>query len=264
MIRLFATDLDGTLLKRGNIIKQEDIDAIGRLHEQQIDFAVATGRMERDIIRISQEIKHDAHRISQNGAFAHTKNNDVILANTFDVATSKALHKAVSAFTTPFCITTADEAYISFKTPEIKAMDDYAYFPIVEGVDFEDDYNDEFLPSRYMLIGDEKDILNSQKQIDEAFHEVSESYQSDPRCVDIVPKGVSKAAGLTALAKHLHIELHEIAVIGDSFNDIPMFNMTPHSFAMSTAPKTVQQQAAHVVDDVFEAIDFIQSKVSTS
>ncbi|WP_163580948.1 HAD family hydrolase [Gracilibacillus saliphilus] len=264
MIKLFATDLDGTLLKPGNIIKQEDIDAIHRLKEHGIDFAVATGRMERDIVKICSEINHDAHRISQNGAFVDTKDNQKIFTKTFDAATSRALHHAVSAFPNPFCITTADESYISFKTPEIKAMEDILYFPLVEGVDFADDYNEAFLPSKYMLLGDEKDIVGFQQKIDEAFSEVSESYLSDPHCVDIVPKGVSKARGLTALAEYLNINPEEIAVIGDSFNDIPMFEMSNNSFAMVTAPEAVKQKATHVVDDVFEAIEFIQGKVSTS
>ncbi|MGP4042555.1 HAD family hydrolase [Gracilibacillus sp. D59] len=264
MIKLFATDLDGTLLKPGNVIKQEDIDAIHRLKEQDIDFAVATGRMERDIVKICTEIKHDAHRISQNGAFVDTIDNQKILAKTFDAVTSSALHHAVSEFPNPFCITTADESYISFKTPEIKAMEEILYFPLVEGVDFANDYNEAFLPSKYMLLGEQSDIVSFQKKINEAFHEVSETYLSDPHCVDIVPKGVSKALGLTALAEYLDIKLEEIAVIGDSYNDIPMFEMTSNSFAMSTAPEAVQQKASHVVDNVFEAIELIQGKVSTS
>ncbi|MGN8646884.1 HAD family hydrolase [Gracilibacillus sp. HCP3S3_G5_1] len=264
MIKLFATDLDGTLLKADNIVKQEDIDAIHRLKEHNIDFAVATGRMERDIVKICKEINYDAHRISQNGAFVDTKDNQKIFAKTFDAVTSSALHHAISAFPNPFCITTADEAYISFKTPEIKALEEILYFPLVEGVDFANDYHDQFLPSKYMLLGEEKDIVGFQQKINEEFHEVSESYLSDPRCVDIVPKGVSKALGLKVLAEYLHIKTDEIAVIGDSYNDIPMFEMTAYSFAMRTAPEPVQQKAAHVVDDVFEAIAYIQGKVSTS
>ncbi|SFM45234.1 hypothetical protein SAMN04487943_11924 [Gracilibacillus orientalis] len=264
MIKLFATDLDGTLLKPNNVIKQEDIEAIHRLKEHGIDFAVATGRMERDIVKICTEINHDAHRISQNGAFVDTKDNQKILTKTFDAATSSALHQAVDTFPNPFCITTADESYISFKTPEIKALEEILYFPLVEGVDFANDYNEAFLPSKYMLLGEEKDIVSFQKKIDETFHEVCESYLSDPHCVDIVPKGVSKALGLTTLADYLDIKPEEIAVIGDSYNDIPMFGMSANSFAMSTAPEAVKQKATHVVDDVFEAIELIQGKVSTS
>ncbi len=257
MIKLFATDLDGTLLKHGNVIKKEDIEAIHRLQEQNIDFAIATGRMERDIKKICTEINHDAHRISQNGAFVDTKSNQAILARTFDALTSNALHKVVDSFANPFCITTGDESYISMKTPAIKAMEAMQYFPLVEGVDFIDQYNDNFLPSKYMLLGEEKDIVALQEKINDEFKDVCETYLSDPRCVDIVPKGVSKALGLTTLAEYLKIQPEEMAVIGDSFNDIPMFEMTPNSFAMSTAPKLVQEKAAQVVDNVHEAIEQI-------
>ncbi|SHN28548.1 Cof-type HAD-IIB family hydrolase [Gracilibacillus kekensis] len=262
MIKLFATDLDGTLLKHGNFIKEEDIAAIHRLQEQNIDFAIATGRMDRDIKKICSEINHDAHRISQNGAFVDSKSNQALLAKTFDAVTSNALHNVISSFSSPFSITTADESYISKKTPELKAMESILYFPLVEGVDFADQYNDAFLPSKFMLLGSEKDIIVLQEKINEQFKDVSETYLSDPRCVDIVPKGVSKALGLRTLAKHLGIDPEEMAVIGDSYNDIPMFEMTPNSFAMSTAPKSVQEKAAHVVDDVHQAIECLTHLVN--
>ncbi|UOQ48829.1 HAD family hydrolase [Gracilibacillus caseinilyticus] len=264
MIKLFATDLDGTLLKHGNRIKTEDISAIELLKDSNIDFAIATGRMDRDILQVCEKINTPAHRISQNGAFVDTKSNERILANTFDIETSSALHHAISQFPNPFCVTTADEAYISVKTPEIEAMEKILYFPLVEGVDFADEYQENFLPSKYMLLGEQKDIVAFQADIHEKFHAVCESYLSDPRCVDIVPKGVSKAVGLIALAEYLAIKPDEIAVIGDSFNDIPMFEMTPNSFAMSTAPEAVRKKAANVVDNVHEAIAYVQQSVSTN
>ena len=257
MVKLFATDLDGTLLKRGNIIQDDDIKAIHKLKGKRIDFAIATGRMDRDIQMVCNEIKHNAHRISQNGAFVDTKDNKTILTNTFDAETSKELHKAVEAFPNPFSITTQFENYVSFKTPEIKKLEDVLYFPLIEGVDFLDEYGGDFLPSKFMLLGEQHELLPFQQELNAHFHKVSESYLSDPHCVDIVPKHVSKAVGLQTLAEQVNIAPTDIAVIGDSFNDIPMFDITPHSFAMSTAPSEVQQKAKYVVDEVHEAIDML-------
>jgi len=46
-------------------------------------------------------------------------------------------------------------------------------------------------------------------------------------------------------------------VIGDSYNDASMFSEVIHSFALSHGEEYVKNHAAHVVDSVAEAIDWI-------
>ncbi|ENH95760.1 HAD superfamily hydrolase [Gracilibacillus halophilus YIM-C55.5] len=263
MIKLFATDLDGTLLQPGNVIKETDKQSIHTLQTHGIDFAVATGRMERDITEICKQLGYTGHKISQNGAFAHTRDGHLIGSHTFDAATSKAIHQTIIDFPTPISVNTETESYISEKTPEIKAVENLLYFPITEGIDFLDDYGKSIHPSKFMLFGYEDQLVPLQKELQDQFGSEIESYLSDPRCVDIVPKGVSKAEGLKQLATHLSIDPMEIAVIGDSYNDIPMFEMTQTSFAMASAPAPVQDKASHVVEDVHQAIDYITNHVTS-
>lgn len=264
MVKLFATDLDGTLLQRGKYISPDDIQALHTLKEQQIDFAIATGRMDKEIVVISEQIELKGHRISQNGAFAITKEDEIIYEKTFDVATSKIIHQVVSDYPDPFCISTADDIYISKVTEDIQRLEGELFFPIKEGVDFLNNYGSNFLPSKFMLLGETNELLAYQKKIMNQIASVAESYLSDPHCLDVVPKGVSKSLGLRKLATLLQIDPTEIAVIGDSFNDIPMFEMTPHSFAMATAPKEVQEHASYVVNSVKEAVELVTEKVSAS
>lgn len=262
MIKLFATDLDGTLLKSGNTIKNKDIEAIHSLSKTEIDFAIATGRLDRDILEICKEIKKNAHRVSQNGAFVLSDSHDFIHQRTFDLEMSYKLHEHITSYSHLVCISTKDEIYISKRTEELKAMENFLYFPLIEGIDFIDKYGTEINPSKYMLLGENKQLVSIEEEIKNLFGISIESYISDPNCLDIVPKGVSKADGLKRLAKHLHIKPSEIAVIGDAYNDIPMFEMTPNSFCMSSAPIEVRDKAQHIVDDVYEAIEQITSLVS--
>lgn len=74
-----------------------------------------------------------------------------------------------------------------------------------------------------------------------------------------MPTDVNKQVGLTHLIETLAIKPEEIAVIGDSQNDIEMLKMTPHSYAMSSADHDVKQAAQHVVDHVFEAINHLEA-----
>ncbi|WP_186576716.1 HAD family hydrolase [Aquibacillus kalidii] len=257
MLKLFATDLDGTLLGKGNHIIDEDKHAIHRLISQGIEFAVATGRMDRDIVKILTDIEAKGHRISQNGAFVFDKENRRLYKQTFNKEVSTLVHKAVAEHHDVFCITTADEIYISKKTAQIREFEPLLLFPLLEGVDFIHEYGQRIHPSKYMLIGETDEIIAAQDKLNASFSDVTESYLSDNHCVDIVPKGTSKAVGLEQLVKNMSIKPEEIAVIGDSFNDIPMFEMTPYSYAMESAHPDVKKKASKVVKHVHEAIDDI-------
>lgn len=61
----------------------------------------------------------------------------------------------------------------------------------------------------------------------------------------LTPAGCNKASGLSRLAGRLGIDVSRVAVIGDWYNDIPMFEWAGHSFAMGHAPEEVRRTARH-------------------
>lgn len=260
MIKLFVTDLDGTLLSKGNVIIEEDKQAIETLVDHGVEFSVATGRMDRDIQKILKSLSQTGHRVSQNGGFVYDKHDNLIHAQTFHGDLSKRLHEAIKDHSHLYCVTTADEAYVSEKTGVIKDMEHLLYFPLKEGVDFIEEYGKSIYPSKFMILGETDAIVKTQEKLSKHFSSETESYLSDAHCVDIVPKGISKAIGLDYLIKALDISSEEIAVIGDSFNDVPMLEMTPHSYAMETAHDDVKGTASKVVHHVHEAIQDLKQQ----
>ncbi|PHE41457.1 HAD family hydrolase, partial [Bacillus pseudomycoides] len=67
----------------------------------------------------------------------------------------------------------------------------------------------------------------------------------------------SKGFAISILLKEFQIQPEEIACIGDSYNDIPMFSLTPHSFAMSQADDAVKEHAHYVVNTVKDAVNHV-------
>ena len=53
--------------------------------------------------------------------------------------------------------------------------------------------------------------------------------------IDILPRGWGKGRAVEVLAEHLGITLDEVAVFGDSENDVAMLEAVPHSVAMRNA-----------------------------
>ena len=70
--------------------------------------------------------------------------------------------------------------------------------------------------------------------------------------IDIVVKGVSKGTGVKAMKKHLNVD--EMCGIGDSYNDLPLFKASDHSFTFHSSPDSVKKQVNEVVESVSEAI----------
>lgn len=77
---------------------------------------------------------------------------------------------------------------------------------------------------------------------------------SDPDGIDVMPGGVDKGAGVRLLLQRLGLAPHEMACIGDSFNDLPMFAATPNSWAMAHADMEVRRRAAFETASVAAAL----------
>ncbi len=62
-------------------------------------------------------------------------------------------------------------------------------------------------------------------------------------------KDSNKAAAVSFFQKYLNVNDDEIAVFGDSSNDIPMFELTAYSFAMRNAPSDIRQKAGRITKE---------------
>ena len=62
--------------------------------------------------------------------------------------------------------------------------------------------------------------------------------------IDFMGKGSNKASAVRFFQDYLDLSDEEIAVFGDSENDLPMFELTKYSFAMKNADASVREKAA--------------------
>ena len=89
MIRLFATDLDDTLLNKNKQIDQHNLDALERLQQTGVQVAVASGRNEVEIDHVIKNVPGDFHRVCQNGAFIYLNTKDRIYEGYFETDLAK-------------------------------------------------------------------------------------------------------------------------------------------------------------------------------
>ena len=65
-VRLFVSDLDGTMLPDGNVVSQENIDAVQHAVKSGIIVTIATGRMYEAALPVAHALDVDAPIISYN------------------------------------------------------------------------------------------------------------------------------------------------------------------------------------------------------
>ena len=68
--------------------------------------------------------------------------------------------------------------------------------------------------------------------------------------LELVKKGCSKAKGMEILLKHLNIPKEETLAIGDSTNDLPMFEMAGHTVCMGGGMDALKEKASFITDTV--------------
>lgn len=77
---------------------------------------------------------------------------------------------------------------------------------------------------------------------------------SDVDMIDISPLNCSKGISIQEICQQFGVHRDQLIVVGDSQNDIPMFEMTEHSYCIDLADPQVLCQASQAVSSLAEVI----------
>ncbi|KPV57272.1 HAD family hydrolase [Paenibacillus sp. A3] len=257
MIKLIVSDLDGTLLLGHRTIRPEDRQALHDAIGRGVDVAFASGRMRPEIAKVMETVGITAHCISQNGAYVHAAGGELIRHHAFERELIVELSQAAAGL--PFLTLLAGpDRYMTERWSEHAqrlAPRLMAPFEAVEGL--RERLGRDLVCGKISFMGDVGRLREFQQTLLARYGEAVDAYISDIDCLDVMPKGSSKGSGLLALLEKLNIRPEETACFGDAFNDLSMFAVTPHSFAMASSHPDVQARASCTVPYISEAVRWI-------
>jgi Cof subfamily protein (haloacid dehalogenase superfamily) len=256
MIKLFISDIDGTILHDGKI-SPHDIDALHTATQQGVTLCFASGRLDNEITNLLKDAQVPFHRISQNGAFIYTHMNEQLHATTFQQDVLAELIDSVQSDNVVVYISDEKTYYIKNKNELVRQIEEQAKFTSIELPSLYEEVGNTIHPVKFAIGGEAKDLFALQEKISKQFGNRVSAYISAPQCLDIVPANVSKGGAISMLLETLELKPEEVACIGDSYNDIPMFDAIPNSFAMENADDEVKKHAKHVIPSVKDAIYMI-------
>ena len=242
MIKLIATDMDGTLLDpRGQLDLPRLEKILDQLDERGIRFVIATGN---EVHRMRQLLKHLASRVVlvvANGAriFEH---DTLLQAQTWDDSmVDKALvHFKGRECRDQFVVTSMNGSFVKkgtvftdlekFMTPEMIEK-------LYQRTNFVDELNSDLFGGvlkMSMVVGEERSSSVLQ-EINDLFDGRVRAVSSGYGCIDILQAGVHKAWGLEELLKRWNLQSEQIMAFGDSENDVEMLELAGIAYAMENA-----------------------------
>lgn len=248
-MKLFVTDLDGTLVEYNNIT-DENLEGINRLNASGELLAVATGRAYNSCTFLKEKygVKVD-YLILLNGGLIIDKDGKVVH------------HKEISYNTVKSIITDvkSDDSVISVETGYTSYVVHGRYKEDIDwnGLEYEnlENIKDKNLSliSLYYPESDIEEVEKICRLINEKYSDEVVAYRNT--CfIDVVPKGCSKGEGVNYVKERENIDTKDTYAIGDSYNDIPMFKESGHSFTFENVEDGIKKEADYVVSSVAEAI----------
>lgn len=269
MIKLIASDMDGTLLNNNHDIDKETVEAIRKAEEAGIIFAIATGREYESVKEVLYKHNIKAQCILSNGAeYRDEEGNILDIINIKEESAREIisiLNKSkVSAriFTNKGIFTTAtkEEALkeVTFRTMSLnpKLTESEAeeiaknsiFFTAVKDIKDINKFFEEGIEIRKFIAfhNDVSIIDNIKKTVSEIKDlAISSSFSDNIEITDI---NAQKGIILEKVVTKMSIKREEVMILGDSFNDYSMFEIFEETVAMKNAIPEVKAIAKYITD----------------
>lgn len=254
MIKHIFCDLDGTLLKDFHVIDDEDVEALKLAQEKGITISIATGRLDYEIKMLMDRYQLKGYRISQNGAVVFDEYDQLVYEKCLSHEDSLTILKALQGHHIITFFQTADAYIVEEKVPLIVEFEkSQSLITYIENKNILHELDKHQFVS--ISIWAEIDYnIELKKELDKVLPPHLISYISSKYTLDITNAENSKGNGIKQICQKSHISLNEIAVIGDSQNDISMFNITDYSYVMNEADFEVKKHAQYCIENVKNAV----------
>ena len=268
MIKLIASDMDGTLLNDEHTISEENIKAIKIAEERGCHFTIVTGRDYSGVKNFFQEFDLKCECILSNGAEYRDINGDVIERITIDNDTVRKIvqvmmeaNVAIEMFTEDGMIIINEDIYKESLLQRFrrynKGKTDLEIIEIARNM--YDTWKPEMIKDVEGFLDSNTDILKIMtyhedaqyiKELKEKLKNIEGVAVASTFANDIEISNIQAQKGLilAKVIEKINIKKEEVIVLGDSFNDYSMFTEFENSFAMENAIPEIKEIAKYITD----------------
>lgn len=275
MIKLIASDMDGTLLDSQMQISKENAAAIQYAASKGIEFMVATGRNRPEALPALEAAGIKCAMINLNGAqvfdnegtslftvpIAKNKVQTILELLKehhiyFEVATTKGLFSENQAQRIENFASHIAELmpHLTHKMAIAMTSARLEFLPItyVESITSLLDQEDLDVLKIICIHSEGPAVLGPVAALIDGFGEVVVT-SSGQNNIEINHRDAQKGIAVAHVAKERGIDLSEVMTIGDNLNDVSMIQMAGVSFAMGNAALELKEYARYLTDTNLES-----------
>lgn len=246
MIKLIASDVDGTLIKDSTPdLYVEMVEAIRKLKEKGILFCAASGRQYPSLRNVFRDVADEIAYIAENGAHICYQNKNI------SVTPMKREHiEGILKMLRPYygeyetVISTAGGSLVESKNQEFIDLLTYGYHNTFRLVEDALQEKDEIIKIAVYHKGSIRKL--GEKLFIPAWSDKVKACMAGEEWVDFMDLSVDKGNGLKILEDYLGIGREETMAFGDNNNDIGMMMAAGTSYAVETAVEEVKEAAGHI------------------
>ncbi|WP_295208392.1 HAD family hydrolase [Ruminococcus sp.] len=239
MIKLIATDMDGTLLDDNKQLPCNFDDVVSRLFEKKIKFVISSGRSFCTLKEQFSKYLADMTFICDNGAYVVDKGNVLSVSVLPKETVKEAVRFCESLGLTVLLCGRNGTWHNSRNDVQHKEIASYYVNQVrMDDLTLVDD--DIFKIAVFEEGGIEND---GYVKLEERFGDDFNVQLSGVYWTDIMNKGVTKGTALKTIENRIGIRYEETMAFGDYLNDVDMLNNSYYSFAMSNAHESIKKVA---------------------
>lgn len=254
--RLLALDLDGTLLDRQGNVAARDRAAIAALQARGIVVTINTGRLVAGTVATARacEIRGPVgccdgshlYDVSRQTTVEHHAIPDEDCRLLDELLADPALTRYVFSTERAFCESAGRRYadYVHAWSPELTEVGDLAELSRAPHASHQHPALGQLILGPPPIIAAAMAAIAIQLGGLHAVQFSLNSFFPDTQGMLVRMRGPTKGTALDALCAHHQVSLEEAVVVGDWWNDVPMFQVAGRSFAMPAAPGEVKAAAS--------------------
>ena len=264
MIKLIASDLDGTIIDRDNEIYESNFKAISDINNSNIPFVVCTGKTYSIYQGLSSSFQASYGIFGNGTSIIDLKTGKEIYKSLLDSSVVKSIIELAKKnnlhvhIYTKNQIVTEELLYLDLRNYRLQKDNIYnnkLEFKIVPDLlhylsKKETPISNIVISSRNSLENIQQEILNT---LDVSVLNIKKQgkfkdtiIDKEYEYLDIIPSNVSKGKALEILGNYLKIKNDEILAIGDNLNDLDMIEKSGIGIAVNNAYPKLKELADYI------------------
>ncbi|WP_160680531.1 Cof-type HAD-IIB family hydrolase [Clostridium sp. C8-1-8] len=260
MIKLIATDMDGTLLNSKGELPEGFFDTLDELADKGVIFVAASGRQYYTLANNFGKAKDKMLFAAENGSFV-VHNGEELFSKTLSRDIAMEIVRDVREIDHCHAVVCGKKcAYIESENTLFNKEVEKYYHKMMKVDDLESVEDDILKIAVYDFKGSAE---NSYKILNEKWGKELQLAVSGQNWLDLGRKDVNKGVAINFLQEKFNITHEETMVFGDYFNDVQMLQNAYHSYVMINAPEELKKYGRFIAksNDDNGVIDVIEREV---